>query len=1078
MQQGELHHSTLGLRPAPKTSSDPSPSGGSNIGLNHSSSVTPVAREEAPVVVLGQPQSTTQSGRHATTPPPGFRGRSRSGSRAQRNTLHNRGNESQPGSSSSDAGGGSCSSGDGSSSREHSRAASPEFTGPPPEPAGRSASPARRAPEAAAGVCPPTPQWLQRAHTAVGLDAPLIVGAGLTAIAPEAVPVTAEAIPAISDASEAAVAWASLNLENIHNSEPLPNTLSDLVSRVRQEIDKPTFFRAYTGDHALAEDAARIVSDERDRRLAALRKWLSEYGQTFLAQSGGADSAASAAISTMFSTTPLPSVAPPAITPPTTVPSSLVDYSYLDHTPVCSRKSIPKRPSYEQPADGIWVKTGDHSIEATCITSSLLLDDQNTAVGPGDFIRQMGGRLAQSQNQFVYQAGIGIKLTSMLSVSAPGGGYTPPVAVQGLVLPYHEQPLNAGPLRHDLVITVQPAREMGQFTLASLAGFMTNGVANEKLVKDAIGPELMLANRNATTRLASAITRGLRYFDNELLYAKLIFYSLLLDECTFSQTGVDAVDYGSADAVVATVNLDDVNLGVDVLTNLIIDSRLVVFDGRDVYVQDTTQWQILRWIAAAGCRVTGAVGVPTPHACCVHWPAIPVTALIHGAPPGPPAAALVTSVDLLGFALSLATLRHEWKSYVRGLYIALDLIGLRMPWHADAFWCVKSNLSRQAPALPNVADYNFMFRLLGSLPPLDSDAKAEAEAYATLSAVDRVRCAVLYTAVLSSATTTLLYDVNLTSDDIVSWADHVPAISQILVAVLRSGLNICGPAYPNNEPALIKSPKKAFKLWLGVGVEGSLYPNNTWCGDYGADHHFAEVYAAIPHGIPPRFFNPLIVDNWLNIRPIEWGLVGPRPKVNLLADINVMYMSEARRGWYGSKGSSSYGASIFGKSPMRLVVYGAQAINVITQTLRIGAAAAPVISHQFSGWWGQQGEGHGYEAEWDPPVAEPAANHPYMSGLWCFEPCSVMSFNYGDNAIWAPCIVGAALPAASREALRGYCGQVDDSAGVMLNGLEAADAPVNMFGAMDLGFLSEVAKSAPDTVVVSPCGNAPDVNHQ
>lgn len=49
-------------------------------------------------------------------------------------------------------------------------------------------------------------------------------------------------------------------------------------------------------------------------------------------------------------------------------------------------------------------------------------------------------------------------------------------------------------------------------------------------------------------------------------------------------------------------------------------------------------------------------------------------------------------------------------------------------------------------------------------------------------------------------------------------------MDEILATVVGQGLNDSDVTVPNSEPVTISQPKKAFKLWLGVGVEDRLYP--------------------------------------------------------------------------------------------------------------------------------------------------------------------------------------------------------------------------------------------------------------
>lgn len=141
---------------------------------------------------------------------------------------------------------------------------------------------------------------------------------------------------------------------------------------------------------------------------------------------------------------------------------------------------------------------------------------------------------------------------------------------------------------------------------------------------------------------------------------------------------------------------------------------------------------------------------------------------------------------------------------------------------------------------------------------------------------------------------------------------------------MGQGLNDSDVTMPNSEPVAVSQPMKAFKPWLGVGVEDRLYPQTNWLGDAGelganAAHSYAGVVT-----IPPRYCSPLVIWNWLAIRPIEWDFVGPSPTINLRNEIRTQPPA-GRMGWYSDLGCSLYAAKAISDAPMELVVYGAQA---------------------------------------------------------------------------------------------------------------------------------------------------------
>lgn len=282
------------------------------------------------------------------------------------------------------------------------------------------------------------------------------------------------------------------------------------------------------------------------------------------------------------------------------------------------------------------------------------------------------------------------------------------------------------------------------------------------------------------------------------------------------------------------------------------------------------------------------------------------------------------------------------------------------------------------------------------------------------------------------------------SQTLTSGPGGVANTDEILATVIGQGINVADVSIPNSEPVAISQPKKAFKLWLGVGVEDRLYPQTTWLGGAGqlgdnAAHSYAGVVT-----IPPRFCSPLVIWDWLSIRPIEWGFVGPSPTINLKNEIR-SHPPNNRMGWYADIGSSVYAAKTISDSPMELVVYGAQAINAICQYLRRAAAAAPALSHRVAAWSQSPAI-----VSWDPPAADAANEHTYVAAIFGFQPCTIMSYNYATQEVYAPAIIGVGnLAATDIFALRMMAGNAPiDTVGVPIGRIEPSTGGFRLKGVL------------------------------
>lgn len=605
-------------------------------------------------------------------------------------------------------------------------------------------------------VSPPPPTWKQWLLERAKDLAVASVTAGLTAAAPEVAPAIPELTLTAEDGLESAASWASLDLP-VLAPQP-PTTLAGLEGVFRRALCPPKALNLNLPDYELAERIRLSAEDERRNRTLQIIAWLSRLDR---ARGDTIDYAIGLPSSTRHH--------------PLVAHDHHSDHGHSHtgqasgphHSRLNDIDSKLASKGFVKKSEGIWVKTGDHSITAQGITSSLLLDDTSTEAGPGNFIQSYGAVMRMRQNNFDYEANQAIRVGSHLCVSAPGNGNTPSVIHWGRVLLHHEASIAVGePLvRHDLHVHSDPACEIGQFMLAQLADFQSAGVTNEKAVSNAIQPELNITSRAAMTALTSCLERGRRWFDNQMLYAKLFYWAMVIDMFGFSNTQAVATANPPAGNP-EWVDISGVNFEPHILPNIIVSCKIVLIDGVDIpYSTSKSTRRLLCWLAWAGSRVDGAEDNATPHACYMQWPAIPIVVLGRLAD-----APAIPAGELIRFAMGLADRRQEWSSLNRGLYAAMDQIGMRFNGVAGHFWPLKSDLSPLNPTLPAPRDYNFMFRVLQKYPEVPSrEVKAEATFYSTLNSNDRVRTFALYTAVRATATTTFLYDLNLRISDLNQW---------------------------------------------------------------------------------------------------------------------------------------------------------------------------------------------------------------------------------------------------------------------------------------------------------------------
>ncbi|CAH0395960.1 unnamed protein product [Bemisia tabaci] len=207
---------------------------------------------------------------------------------------------------------------------------------------------------------------------------------------------------------------------------------------------------------------------------------------------------------------------------------------------------------------------------------------------------------------------------------------------------------------------------------------------------------------------------------------------------------------------------------------------------------DRGEIQTILWMARSGYRVASAAGACIPHMCYVMWPSVNICLLLYGeAPaagwPGNVAAAALTSQQLLTFASSLANSRREHYSYCRGVYYALDVIGVRYATrgqdNAARHYRMGQFRNLEPISVPTPSDLHPFYRAMGKLP-LEDDAhgRKEVECFLAYSGLTWVQLACTYVSLIMKFSTTYLFSMSLTTTKIVTFLNG--AIPQAAANVL------------------------------------------------------------------------------------------------------------------------------------------------------------------------------------------------------------------------------------------------------------------------------------------------------
>lgn len=689
--------------------------------------------------------------------------------------------------------------------------------------------------------------------------------------------------------------------------------------------------------------------------------------------------------------------------------SSLADQ--LDRPPV---RKQPKKNGVPDHTDPIYVKTGDHSVLTTEVSETAMYNLPVLGDAIPNFIAQ-AIPLMENTIPAVAVADHRIYISSNLVAMATQGDTQAAVRRLSIVFDRVPRPIPAANLSVAQVQFIAPVLK-SHVVDSDLTPYMHSNTVSAKYTADMLRPYLKPANNNLLPNLADALLNQCTFFDNRAMYAKLVAQALTLEIFEMAGCNASAAPWPAANTYVQFLNLDDDGLLANTVTNLLESNRIVFVHTRDWFDEDLL---ITHWLASPGYRVDGLEDEATSTAAYLSWPAIPVTILHHGAPVGRPAAALPSARNLLVFAQKLAERRHETDAFTAGIYMALEMVGLRYSAVAGRAYPLHSNLNAGTVQVPQPADYNFMLRAAKIYPSMRTELIPESLHFMGTTGEGRVRIATLYNACISTFNTTFLHSLSICVQNIVQWGMNADPNS-FVQTILNTG--ICIPRHGSEREAVpYFMPKAAIKHFLGLVPLAGTFAQATWNGRPGELPDIAHSFLGQTLENAPRLGTVLAIDDFLLSRPQEWAILGPHTKVDLSKDLVVTSGRANSRGVRTYLGEALYGQRALSSTPYLFVPYGNQVVNAIHQHFRMEAGA---VAYNHKIW------NAGSASEWDGPDNYAVA--PYIGPLHLFEPCTLGTYNYTNKEVRAPCMVGNALDLGQRTRLTAWKGQELDNVGISL----------------------------------------------
>lgn len=656
-------------------------------------------------------------------------------------------------------------------------------------------------------------------------------------------------------------------------------------------------------------------------------------------------------------------------------------------------------------------KIGDHSVQAVDVMGAPCLKTPGikAMIGPiPSWWRLSWQHMAEWQSRVSVDDDGDFYINSYLAPILQNGTPRAGVQVQGLAM---ETTVNAAVADAllDCEITFTTGTQVGVLDKSYLNDYMLGGRINDRSIMSILNGSMHPANPNLLRDTAYFMNVGLEVWDNSAIYAKLMHYALVKTHAERQGYAVTQAAYASD---VSYVNLADNNTTRTDVTRIISKQQISFLAEGDWLAGDTNVLGLIYLLSSSGRRLTinGAVnaGIAARY---ISWPAIPITIYTQAVAPAAPAVVTFSANDVIEFAEMLAQQRGEEDHLIRGLYIAMDLCGIRYPAAATnqtaRRWC--SHLfGTPTYSLPKPGDYNFMARAMGIRPAQATAGWAEEwAAFKGSSITHKMRALALYVKVENVAATTVMAHYNMCKRDVACWITTGAApVDEQLIHLLRM----------LNEPAVgsdgLGSDSEArFRVmckmvsasWMGFTNIDRCYKATTWLGTRGlvSQVNMGTVWNNLSSDtVPLRLGSVLCIAAFLKAFPIEWGVVGAGSHFDISREV-IAYGEVATRRWEAWRGDARYRNAPLSRQPYEFIEYGAAILNCVCTRLYNAADPNAMIQWQSTDFMPGSDI-----AIYSAPAANANIRGDYNTDLRCYEPCSIRSWDWHANLLWAPTLIG------------------------------------------------------------------------
>lgn len=661
-------------------------------------------------------------------------------------------------------------------------------------------------------------------------------------------------------------------------------------------------------------------------------------------------------------------------------------------------------------AAGEVLKFGSNSVymvgtEANCIGDNA--DHLTPKGGTPDFWRTAYIKRADWQANVVVDASHCYDVRSRMSTCAAAGTPRPAVAITAKSLQAVIELVNATGTPIDATVSwAQPTR-LGAIDSSFLSGYLITGRVNDKTFTNAMTSAIRTNTPNLVRDVAYYLTERLEYYDNSGMYAKLL--AQIMVQIHGDHHNIAYTTQAWADLDITWINLAAADTAPTAFITPIEKGRICFIEDQDFTHGDAAKMQLMLTIATGNRRIhanladthllAGRYAVFQP---------IPIAIYARRAQPANWPAAVNTDTFALTAALrELAKARGEEDQMLKGLYIAMDLMGIRYSTGGAAgtdLRYVTHLFGSPELKLPQPMDYNFMARILGFRPALKmAEWEPEFTSFVTTPSDKKLEALAIYLKCENVAASTIMATYNIPKKAITQFMTNAGDVPPVLLLDLLNSLNELELATSVNDfdnDSRMREACKALGGYLGdFNNMCTIYKSTFWLGKA----------RSFPAATVTQMLRDTEVGDALTLRrgsalclldiakklAYEWAVSLKGGMFDISSEIQ-MFGPEAEQGWWPVRGDPKYDALVCGDSPYSVILYAWQVLQIMNNR-NFNAAAPAGVQFIKKGW-----QPNGKNVSWPPPVADATLLPAYNAVACCYEPNTMGSYDWYNDLVYVP----------------------------------------------------------------------------